>query len=479
MLSKYYSLVLIFLLIVISQFSCKTNHNISVEKKSIIFKPIYATAEADFKSKHYLSFFDIETFSWKNLEFNNHDSKTIALYFPTLFINYDPYLIYPGDSIDVEITDDFQLGINYSNNIKHQNESDFLKVFSKKWIQSEGNIKNRNTDKESSIFNKITEITRVHESKMSLLDSLLNATTFSDTSYSRIIYLFYKSELLNNITSTYESNKNLLIADGIYKKIYLELLQKINNITSVDEIHYGLFYSLDKVADALLTPKINLIQTQNDFEVCFKNAIQLFTGVSRDYILTKLMNSGFQRKVSIKKPYWRQYFKYCNTNFYKKLANEWLKKDNFYNSLIKENGTNTIQNYAESNVTSIESILAKYSGKIIVLDFWASWCLPCIKELPFEKSLKEAYKGKGIIFIKISTDKDFASWRSSILKNKIDFEDNYVLLNSRDSKFLIENKIDKIPQYIIVASTGKFVYIDSLRPSVPRFRQVLDSIIAK
>ena len=39
--------------------------------------------------------------------------------------------------------------------------------------------------------------------------------------------------------------------------------------------------------------------------------------------------------------------------------------------------------------------LAKYQGKVIVLDFWASWCAPCVAELPVFQDLHERYNGKG------------------------------------------------------------------------------------
>ncbi|MBI3137135.1 MAG: TlpA family protein disulfide reductase [Sphingobacteriales bacterium] len=476
---KYISLLFSLLFVAVSFFSCKTKHNILIEKKPILFKPIYVTAKVDNKNNHYLSYFDIETLSWKNLEFDNGDPKTISLYYPTFFINYDPYLIFPGDSIDVDLIDDFQFGIKYTNSIEHQRESEFLKYFLKKWLQFEQNGKIRLTDKGSSISNRTSELSKVHETKMKLLDSLLRSAAFKDSSYSRLVYLFYESELLNNITSTYEASKNILIDEGSFFQKYRELLQRINRITSVDEIHLGLFYSLDKIADALLPKKVNLIQSKSDFEVCFRETIKLFTGVSRDYILTKLMLVIYNKKISINKSYWKQYFKNCKTKLYKKIANEWLKEDELYAAGIKVNGLNAMFSYADSSITSIESVLSKYSGKTIVLDFWASWCIPCIKEIPSEKYLRETYKGKEIVFIKISTDKDFASWRSSILKNLISFEDNFVLLDSRNSKFLRDNKIDRIPNYIIVESSGKIVNLDSLRPSDPRFREVLDSIIAK
>ena len=45
-------------------------------------------------------------------------------------------------------------------------------------------------------------------------------------------------------------------------------------------------------------------------------------------------------------------------------------------------------------------------GKVILIDFWATWCGPCIKEIPSLIELEKEYYGKDITFVSISFDKD-------------------------------------------------------------------------
>lgn len=64
--------------------------------------------------------------------------------------------------------------------------------------------------------------------------------------------------------------------------------------------------------------------------------------------------------------------------------------------------------------------LADYKGKYVLLDFWASWCVPCRKGNPHLKELYAAYKDKGIEFIGISDDdRDHAAWKKAVTKDDL------------------------------------------------------------
>lgn len=57
-------------------------------------------------------------------------------------------------------------------------------------------------------------------------------------------------------------------------------------------------------------------------------------------------------------------------------------------------------------------------GGLVLLDFWGSWCIPCIQEMPLLKELHEKYGKKGLVIIGISLDKDREKWQSSLEKYK-------------------------------------------------------------
>jgi len=94
--------------------------------------------------------------------------------------------------------------------------------------------------------------------------------------------------------------------------------------------------------------------------------------------------------------------------------------------------------------------LSDFKGKILIIDFWATWCNPCIKEFPhFEKFYKN-YKDKGIEFIAISVDNKLDKVKSFVKKNNYSFTILHDLAHETSKNF----KIGKLPTLFIVSPDG-------------------------
>jgi cytochrome c biogenesis protein CcmG, thiol:disulfide interchange protein DsbE len=59
-------------------------------------------------------------------------------------------------------------------------------------------------------------------------------------------------------------------------------------------------------------------------------------------------------------------------------------------------------------------------GQVIVLNFWATWCAPCVEEMPSLEQLQERFKGKGITVLAVSIDDDGNAYHQFLKDHKVD-----------------------------------------------------------
>nr|BCX00074.1 MAG: hypothetical protein KatS3mg041_0120 [Bacteroidota bacterium] len=65
--------------------------------------------------------------------------------------------------------------------------------------------------------------------------------------------------------------------------------------------------------------------------------------------------------------------------------------------------------------------LTQFRGKVVLLDFWATWCQPCIEELPNLKAVWRKYRDKGLVIIGISLDEDIEAWKRFVRREQMDW----------------------------------------------------------
>jgi thiol-disulfide isomerase/thioredoxin len=108
--------------------------------------------------------------------------------------------------------------------------------------------------------------------------------------------------------------------------------------------------------------------------------------------------------------------------------------------------------------------LSDFKGKLVYIDFWASWCGPCMREVPAGEELKKAFAGKDVVFLNISIDEDEYKWKESA-KNK-GISGIHLIANSKNSPEVLEAyKVSSIPSYFLVGKDGKFIASPAVRPS--------------
>ncbi len=125
------------------------------------------------------------------------------------------------------------------------------------------------------------------------------------------------------------------------------------------------------------------------------------------------------------------------------------------------------------DVTGKPVTLKELRGKFVYIDFWATWCVPCIKEIPYLKVIEEEYRGKNIQFVSISFDKaaDLEKWRKYVIDNKLD---GIQLIADQTAHDILSEVfyISLIPRFILLDPEGKVVSANAARPSSPTLKEL-------
>jgi len=95
---------------------------------------------------------------------------------------------------------------------------------------------------------------------------------------------------------------------------------------------------------------------------------------------------------------------------------------------------------------------SRFKGKVVVLDFWATWCGPCRSEIPGYGKLQEKYKDKGLVIIGVSLDQE----GPAVVKKFIgDFHMTYQVVMGDAAVVGAFGGVDGIPTTFIIDRTGK------------------------
>ena len=104
-------------------------------------------------------------------------------------------------------------------------------------------------------------------------------------------------------------------------------------------------------------------------------------------------------------------------------------------------------------------------GKVVVIDFWATWCGPCVAEMPKMKELYAKYRDQGVEFVGVSLDQPkeqggLDKLKKYVADNKIEWP-QYYMGKGWESEFSVSWGINSIPRVFIVDTEGKLYSVEA------------------
>lgn len=130
-------------------------------------------------------------------------------------------------------------------------------------------------------------------------------------------------------------------------------------------------------------------------------------------------------------------------------------------------------NMKDESITSSDY----FKDKFIYLDFWATWCKPCVREIPDLVQLENEYHDQNITFISLSVDADKPVWKNYVTKR--DLVGVQFWLDAKNKKIYDEAfNITMIPRFVLIDDKGNIINANAPRPSSGKeIRKLLDKAL--
>ncbi len=318
---------------------------------------------------------------------------------------------------------------------------------------------------------------------------------------------FYSEMFANSVKILDESLKNKEISKETYQKIKNLLALKIADFKSTDYFFtFRMNYEATPEKHAEFA-QIYLKAWQELYDEAFKNPdFSAYSGQTafllRYSMMQDIKRTGTLQFKRTETPYYITQIQFLKENLppqllefawanmmisglsEEKYETEWIDNfEDFKKQFPESKLIETLNSYIEKvkayhsgnkkpisfvegyeNINSLDELFSKLKGKVIYVDLWATWCVPCRKELQHSKENHETLETMEVTSVYLSLDNDQAdeTWKEMI--QNLQLEGVHLRANATLKKE-IDKFVRSIPHYIIVGKDGKIKVENAKRPS--------------
>ncbi|OUS01873.1 hypothetical protein A9Q86_04285 [Flavobacteriales bacterium 33_180_T64] len=377
---------------------------------------------------------------------------------------YTPVYLKTGDHLNVAVdAKSFDATLIYSG--KGAIENNYLAIKTLKKSKIVSNAVEFYSMSENDFKKKISKFKNKNESR---LESLIDVDEdFLATEKQNLVYDNYA--MLNNYVQRhgyYTKQENFEVSESFIPTELKDMTFDDTNAYKASQSYKDMAFNkvltkiFDEIGDDATIVSVDNLKGLNDIKIlALKNDVI-------DYLGNFLVSPANTNMESI-----YTFFTENTTNEdTKKALKETYEKNK---NLIKGKPSPQFVNY--ENHKGGEISLSDLNGKYVYVDVWATWCGPCIREIPALKDVEKKFHNENIEFVSTSIDqaKNHDKWVDMV--NDKDLGGVQLMAdNDWNSKFVKDYAIQGIPRFILIDPNGNIVNADAPRPSDPKLIELLE-----
>ena len=397
--------------------------------------------------------------NWKEL---NKSSRVILHASDVVEIDYEKG--FPNFKIQNREVKPFDLNLEHQLNLSFPIDN---------FVFFQTNKRSRNSKEEKEYK---AELANFIQSSKATLDELLNSDKISQEMYdSQLNYITFYSLNTDSKTNFSDFKINLKKEELIWLKSYRYFLELyVKNEFKIKKYEKEIKdFELKTANNKTKTKDVSVQYEDNENSFLQVEQSDLFSAKAKEYLLYVYLNRIAKTDSQKLSTYISIFKKYSND---KKLIEGFESAFLVDIEALKQNTSEVVLYDENKKATTLSAIIEANKGRIIYIDFWASWCAPCRAAFPSSRKLHEEFKEKEIVFLYLSTDANFEAWKKANQFEKLN-ENSYFIINPKTSEYLKKLAIDFIPRYVLINSNGEISNPKAPSPDSEKMKQELNGLL--